>query len=130
MRFYSFKCKYAAYLELCWISICTRTLSYDMSIVDLTVNISQWKNVLYNNCIRTIYWLLLEWNKNVDMKANLCRCFSSLVYIYIAVGDPNIKKGRFWIPLTGSTLPHFCAYPKPGPVFPTPYVRVFWCVSY
>ena len=30
----------------------TWTLSYDMSIVDLTANISQWENVLYHNCIR------------------------------------------------------------------------------
>ena len=32
----------------------TRTLSYGMSIVELTVNINQWKNVLYNNCIRIL----------------------------------------------------------------------------
>ena len=34
-----------------WQLFHTRTLS--MSIVDLTVNISQWKNALYNNCIQT-----------------------------------------------------------------------------
>jgi len=38
------------------ISICrlvhTGTLSYDMSIVDLMANISQWKKGLYKNCIR------------------------------------------------------------------------------
>jgi hypothetical protein len=43
------------------------------------------------------------------------------VYICIDVGDPVIKRGR----LTGLTLSHFCACPKPGPGFPTPYVVVF-----
>jgi hypothetical protein len=38
-----------------WRLIRTRTLSYGMSIVDLTVNISQLQNVLYNNSIR-MYW--------------------------------------------------------------------------
>jgi hypothetical protein len=37
-----------------------------------------------------------------------------LVYICIALGDPVIKRGRFGIPLTGLTLPHFCAGHKPG----------------
>ena len=30
------------------------------------------------------------------------------------------------IPLTGLTLPHLCACPKPGPGFPTSYVMVFF----
>ena len=37
-----------------WWLIQTRTVSYDMSTVDLTANISLWEKVLtaYNNCIR------------------------------------------------------------------------------
>ena len=34
----------------------------------------------------------------------------------------NHQEGRFGIPLTGLTPPHFCACPKPGPGFPTTYV--------
>jgi hypothetical protein len=34
---------------------------------------------------------------------------------------------RFGIPLTGLTLPHFCACPKPGTGFPTSYAMVFVC---
>jgi len=40
------------FMKSIWRLIHTRTLSYDMSVVDLTVNISQWKNMVYNNCIR------------------------------------------------------------------------------
>ena len=47
--------------------------------------------------------------------------FLLFVYICIAVGDRVIKEG---IPLTGATLPRFCACPKPGPGFPTSYVVV------
>ena len=38
-------------------------------------------------------------------------------YIYIAIGDPINKRGRFGIPLTS---------PKPEPGFPTQYVMVFF----
>ena len=31
-----------------------------------------------------------------------------------------------YIPLAGLTLPHACAFPKPGPGFPTSYVVVFF----
>jgi hypothetical protein len=34
-----------------WWLICNRILSYDMSVVVLKANISQWENVLYCNCI-------------------------------------------------------------------------------
>ena len=40
------------FVKSIWQLIHTRTLSYDMSVVDLKVNISQWKNTVYNNCIR------------------------------------------------------------------------------
>ena len=77
----------------------------------------------------------------------------SLVYVCIVVGDPIIKRGgsnyqegrvlsrgegpiikrggfyqerRVGILLTGLTLPHFCACPKPEPGFPTSYVVVFF----
>jgi hypothetical protein len=40
------------FMKSIWQLIHTRTLSYDMSVVDLKVNISQWKNMVYNNCIR------------------------------------------------------------------------------
>ena len=43
------------------------------------------------------------------------------IYICIDVRDPVIKRGR----LTGLTPLLFCACPKPGPGFPTPYVVVF-----
>jgi hypothetical protein len=32
---------------------------------------------------------------------------------------------RFGIQLTGATLSHICACPKPGHIFPTSYVVVF-----
>ena len=35
-----------------WWLIHFRTLSYDMSVLDLTANINQWEKVLYINCIR------------------------------------------------------------------------------
>ena len=38
-----------------WQLIHTRTLSYSMSIVDLTATIGQWKNVLYDNWIIISY---------------------------------------------------------------------------
>ena len=47
------------------------------------------------------------------------------MYLYISIaiiGDPIIKSGRVGIPLTGLTLPHFCACIKPGPGFPTSHV--------
>jgi hypothetical protein len=40
--------------NLIWRLIRTRNLSYGMSVVDLMVKISQWKNMLYYNCIRII----------------------------------------------------------------------------
>ena len=39
------------------------------------------------------------------------------------------RKGRVGIPLTCLTLPHFCASPKSGPGFPTPYVLFFFVFS-
>ena len=44
-----------------WRLIHTRTLSYDMSIVDLTANISQYKKELYNNCIRIPVCFSWKW---------------------------------------------------------------------
>ena len=32
--------------------------------------------------------------------------------------------------LTGLTLAHFCARPKPGPGFPTPYAIVFFLFNW
>ena len=77
--------------------------------------------------------------------------FVSFFYICNAVGDSVIKRGGlvpleiqlsrgevwcrwrfsyqeggFGTPLTGSTPPHFCASPKPGPGFPMSYVMVFF----
>ena len=37
-----------------WRLIQTRTFSYHMLLVDLTANISQWENVLCDNCIRIL----------------------------------------------------------------------------
>jgi hypothetical protein len=37
--------------------------------------------------------------------------------------------GRIQIPLTDLTLPQFCACPKPGPEFPTLYVKVLFGVQ-
>ena len=34
---------------------CTKTISYCMSTLYLTANISQWNNALYNNCIRIMH---------------------------------------------------------------------------
>ena len=34
-------------------------------------------------------------------------------------------RGEVGIPLTGLTPSYLCAFPKPGPRFPTPYVLVF-----
>jgi hypothetical protein len=47
----------------------------------------------------------------------MCRFY--IVLICNAVGDPYtcINRGRFGIPLTGLSPPHFCACPKPGSVF-------------
>jgi hypothetical protein len=49
-----------------------------------------------------------------------------IVYICIAVGDPIIKRERIGLPLTGLTLSHLCACPKPGPAFQMPYDEVFF----
>jgi hypothetical protein len=38
-------------------------------------------------------------------------------------------EGRAGIPLTGLTIPLFCACPKSGPGFPTSYVVVFFVFS-
>jgi hypothetical protein len=38
----------------------------------------------------------------------------------------SYQEGGFETPLTGSTPPHFCASPKPGPGFPMSYVMVFF----
>jgi hypothetical protein len=66
---------------------------------------------------------LFEWKK-------ICACFFlSCVYICIAVGDPVIKRGGFGIPLTSLAPPHFCDCPKPGPIFPTSYVVIFFQFS-
>jgi hypothetical protein len=52
--------------------------------------------------------------------------------------DPVIKMGRLGSsyqdgrvgnPLTGLTLPHYCACPKPGSGYSTPYVMVFLFVQ-
>jgi hypothetical protein len=49
-----------------------------------------------------------------------------MIYLFnIVVGDSVIKRGRVAISLTGLTLSHFCACPKPGPGFPMSYVVVF-----
>jgi hypothetical protein len=52
--------------------------------------------------------------------------FFLFVYIYIVVGDPNIKNGRIEIPLTGLTPSYFfvcvCAHPRVG--ISTSYVVV------
>jgi hypothetical protein len=52
-----------------------------------------------------------------------CR-FLSLVYIFIAIGDPIMKRTRVVIPLSCLTQPHFCACLKPGPTFPMSYIYV------
>ena len=62
------------------------------------------------------------------MEGNL-QVFVSFVYICIADRDPDIKRMRVEIPLTGLTLPHCCAFPKPVPGFPTSCVMVFFCVQ-
>jgi hypothetical protein len=50
----------------------------------------------------------------------------NMIYLFnIVVGDSVIKRGRVAISLTGLTLSHFCACPKPGPGFPMSYVVVF-----
>jgi hypothetical protein len=41
----------------------------------------------------------------------------------------SYQEERVGISLTGLTLPHFCACPKPGPGFPTSYVVVFFVFS-
>jgi hypothetical protein len=46
-------------------------------------------------------------------------------YICISIGDSLIKGDRAEISLISLTLPHFCAYPKPGPGFQLAYVMVF-----
>ena len=43
-----------------WLLFHTRTHSYDTSTVHLTGNISQWNNVLYDNCIGKYSWLSLS----------------------------------------------------------------------
>jgi hypothetical protein len=40
------------------------------------------------------------------------------------VGIHYQREGRVEIPLTGLTLPHFCACLKPGPLFPMSYFMV------
>ena len=61
------------------------------------------------------------------MKANMCRFFDCLFYIYIVIGDiiireDGLKRRRVGIPLTGLTPPHFDACLNPG--FPTLYVML------
>ena len=52
------------------------------------------------------------------MGANLDRVLKLFVYIFI-IGDPIINR---MTPLTGLISPYFCACPKSGDGFPTPYI--------
>jgi len=73
---------------------------------------------------------LFEWKQ-------ICAGFLSFVDICIAVEDPVIRRGglrssyqegRVGIPLTGLTLPHSCACPKPGTGFPMSCIVVSFFV--
>jgi hypothetical protein len=50
---------------------------------------------------------------------NLQVFFLLFIYLWIAVGDPIIKRGMVRIPFTSLTLSHIFACLKPGPGFPT-----------
>jgi hypothetical protein len=50
--------------------------------------------------------------------------FLLFVYIYVALGDPVIKRE---IPLNNLTPPHICACPKPGSEYPT---HMLWSFLY
>ena len=50
------------------------------------------------------------------MEANLCRFFIGCLYIYTYILRLVIQ-----VPLTGLSLSHCCAGPKPGHGFPTSY---------
>jgi hypothetical protein len=39
--------------------------------------------------------------------------FFIFVYIFVVVENPIVNRGKIGIPLTGSTLPHVTACPKP-----------------
>ena len=62
---------------------------------------------------------LFEWKR-------IYRVFIYRLFIHVSVLPFGIQLLRgVEIRLDGSTLPHFCACPKPGPGFPTSYVVVF-----
>jgi len=49
-------------------------------------------------------------------------CF--ICFIYIAVGDPIIKTGSAWLPLSGSITAYFCSSLKPGHGCLSEYMQV------
>ena len=59
---------------------------------------------------------LFEWKQ-------ICRIFSICLHLY-CLWKYNYQVGRVEFPLTGSTPPHFCACPRPGPG--ASYVMVFF----
>ena len=50
-------------------------------------------------------------------------------YLFLSILSLVIQLSRVGIPLTSLTLPHCCAFPKPGPGLPKPYVVVFFVID-
>jgi len=84
------------------------------------------------SCYRIFYICVIihfpnsMWSFGVE--ANLCRFFYRL-FICLCSWRSKYQEG-VGIPLTGLTLPHFCACPKSGPEFPTSYVMVCFYVQW
>jgi len=74
--------------------------------------------------IFVIVYGLFEWKR-------VCAgFFSSFIYMYCCWRS-SYQGRRVGIPFSSLNQPHFCSWPKPGPVFPMPYdyVLLFFVFS-